>query len=172
MYVEVEGVKVGRTDARGEISVRVPSGPVTVEVMEPPASWGEGTLDLPPGGSTTISVVLDDSKEFGYETDLSLIEAIDGALDGASRTLVLRFTEDDRLMAIRELERVEVVDQNGQDFGPELTELFEVSQGTVVAKDATTVLAGLPRDQVVRLRVAGWDALGFSHVNRVDFRVK
>jgi len=169
--VEVEGIRVGRTDARGEVTVRVPSGPVSVEVMAPPGSWGEGTLTVSAGGSATVSVVLDDGKEFGYETDLSLIEAPRGVFDGASQTFVLRFAEDERLVSIRRIEQVELVDGGG-DVTADLTDLFRLSTGTIVATSVPELLVRLPKDSTIRMRVQGTDGLGFYHVNRVHFRVR
>lgn len=173
-YVDVEGVRVGRTGADGTLQTNVPSGEIRIAVTEYPSSWGEAIVTLAPGASRVISVPLDDSKEPSETSDLNADEAPDGILPSGAASLTLRFVQDEAAVTIARIESVELWDSAGE-VKESFERLFKVRNGSMVATDAGSVYRRIAKHQKVgqplSLFAYAIDAEGRNHYGTVSFEV-
>jgi hypothetical protein len=169
--VRVDELPLGRTGAGGIFRGPVPSGPVRVTAENPPSEWGEGAIDLPPGGAGAVSVLLQSSKEVSEETPLVVVEADGGILSGATRTVTLKFIAP--AVTIRSLYEIDLLGPAG-NIDVELRPMFSIANGAMVAIDAAKVTAIMRtyshRPLVISVLVSDKD--GVSHASRVEFRVE
>jgi hypothetical protein len=176
VFVRVEGIPVGRTAAGGTLRARIPSGHVTVTAVVPSTAEGAQSVTIAPGGSLSVSVGLDGDGDVFEETDVAVGETVNGVLPANAPSLTLKFTDGDRLVPVVTGAQVELLDAS-DGVQQNLSPLFTIKAGAIVARDARTVLAavGPPHDEratTVRLHVQGVDADGFTHGNVVEFRVQ
>ena len=176
VYVRVEGIPVGRTAAGGTLRARIPSGRVIVTAVVPSTAKGVQPVTIEPGGSLSVSVGLDGDGDVFEETDVAVGETVNGVLPANAPSLTLKFTDGDRLVPVVTGAQVELLDAS-DGVQQNLSPLFTIKAGAIVARDARTVLAavGPPHDgraTTVRLHVHGVDADGFTHSNVVEFRVQ
>jgi len=176
VYVRVEDIPVGRTAAGGTLRVQIPSGRVTVTAVVPSTAKGVQPVTIEPGGSLSVSVGLDGDGDVFEETDVAVGEAVNGVLPANAPSLTLKFTDGDRLVRVVTGAEVKLLDSS-DGVQQNLSPLFTVKAGAIVARDARTVLAAVrpPNDEratTVRLHVQGVDADGFTHGNVVEFRVQ
>lgn len=146
------------------------SAPIRVEAFIPPNFWGEATLSPKPGTSNQAEIVFADDKEPSEDTDLEIVEALDGALRPGSSSFTLRFVEGGALVPMLRLEQIEWLDHEGNQQRT-ITDLFQIAHGVIVAKDPGALLRVLPADDWVVLNVDALDAAQVSHSNRVPFRI-
>jgi hypothetical protein len=176
VYVRVEGIPVGRTAAGGTLRVQMPSGHVVVTAVVPSSAEGVKPVTMEPGSSGSVSVGLEGDGDVIEETDLAVREAVSGVVHATAPSLTLQFSNDNGLVPIVEQAEVELIDSS---YGVQqnLSRLFTIRAGAIVARDVRTVFAAvrpLPHERVttVRLLVHGVDADGFTHGNDVEFRVQ
>ena len=174
--MRVEGIPVGRTAAGGTLQARIPSGRVIVTAVVPSTAKGVQPVTIEPGGSLSVSVGLDGDGDVFEETDVAVGETVNGVLPANAPSLTLKFTDGDRLVPVVTGAQVELLDAS-DGVQQNLSPLFTIKAGAIVARDARTVLAavGPPHDEratTVRLHVHGVDADGFTHSNVVEFRVQ
>ena len=176
VYVRVEGIPVGRTAAGGTLRAQIPSGLVTVTALVPSTAEGVQPVTIAPGGSLSVSVGLDGDGDVFEETDVAVAEAVNGVLSATAPSLTLKLADGDRLVPVAAGAEVELLDSS-DGVQQNLTPLFTIRRGAIVARNMRTVLAAirpLPDERVttVRLQVRGVDAAGFTHGNVVEFRVQ
>jgi hypothetical protein len=176
VYVRVEDIPVGRTAAGGTLRAQIPSGHVTVKALVPSTAKGVQPVTIEPGGSLSVSVGLDGDGDVFEETDVAVGEAVNGVLPVNAPSLTLKFTDGDRLVRVVTGAEVEVLDSS-DGVQQNLSRLFTIKAGAIVAREPRTVLAAVrpahdERATTVRLHVQGVDADGFTHSNVVEFRVQ
>ena len=137
---------------------------------------GVQPVTIEPGGSLSVSVGLDADGDVLEETDVAVGEAVNGVLPAKAPSLTLKFTDGDRLVPVVSGAAVELLDSS-DGVQQNLSRLFTLRAGTIVARDVPTVLAAVRplHDEpatTVRLQVRGVDAEGFTHGNVVEFRVQ
>jgi hypothetical protein len=132
VYLDVDGIPIGRSDPKGTLVAQVPSGKIEIHATEYPSSWGTALVDAPPGGSRTVSIVMAGDKEPSEDSDLVLEEAPDGILPASSASLTLKFVQDDRLVTIEHIDDMELSDAPGESTEA-VEELFTVNGGVIRA---------------------------------------
>jgi hypothetical protein len=170
-YVRVDELLVGQTGRNGTLRVQVPSGAITVRALIPPSSLGERQITVAPGSSTTIRIALDDDKEVGELSLMTLAEAVEDVIPAGTPSLTFRFATDDGPAHVTRVSQVDLLDPAG-NFVRDLTDLFHVVGGAVVARDAPSLMKTLRRDGEAKLRVVAWDAKEFFHSDTITFRIR
>lgn len=174
VYVDVEGVRIGRTAPDGTLQAAVPSGTIRIQVIEYPSSWGEQSVVVSPGTSPIVSVLLADSKEPSEDSDLLLEEAPDDILSANATSLTLAFVQDDAPVRIDEIETIELSDER-DGIGGNLEEFFSVSDGVVHATDMAAVHRHIAAQskvgRLLSLSVFATDTEGRSHYGNVRFQL-
>lgn len=172
-HVRIDDVPVGRASTSGTLTAAVPSGQVRVTALIPPGEFGEAAVRLQPGGRGAVTISLADGKELADETDLVLLEAADGRLRADTATLRLQFLQDDeRPLAVTSIEEVITLDAAG-GTATDLTGLFDVSAGAIVAADVRAVIERLSREpSPLKMRVLAADTEGFVRYNVVEFQLR
>ena len=171
--VRIDETPVGRTRRGGVFTGLVPSGPLIVSVEIQPNEAGRADLDLAPASTRVVSIRVDSSKEVTEETPVVVAEAKGGLLPAASRTLTLQFIAPSGPVRISSTDEVVLLGPL-EDIEHDLTSLFIVRSGAIVAVDPPKVIALLrarDRSSIV-LRVEGTDAQGIIHSSRVELRVE
>jgi hypothetical protein len=171
ILVTVNETPVGRTGTDGTLTVQVPPGPLRVEAIQPPTSWGEAELDLAPGATGTTTIVLDPEKEVGEDSDLVLAEAEDDIVPASSRSFTLRFMREGIMVPIA---AVSYVDVEARDGTQPVTDYFTTgADGAVVATDPAKLFKAIAAhlDDTVTLRVYAEDGAGGGHEDEISFRV-
>jgi hypothetical protein len=172
ILVTVNERPVGRTGTDGTLTVKVPSGPLRVEAMQPPNSWGEGELDLAPGATGTTTIVLDPDKEVGEDSDLVLAEAEGDIVPASSKSLTLKFMREGTMVPMAAVSYVDVEARGGGIQS--VTDYFRTgADGAVVATDPARLFKAIAAhlDDTVTLRVYAEDGAGGSHEDEISFRV-
>lgn len=172
VYVDVEGIRVGRTGTDGTIQASVPSGTVGIRVTDYPSSVGWHEVSLSPGEFATVSVVLAEGKEPSEDSDLLLEEAPDDILSSNGASLTLALVQDFAPVAIESIDSIELSDGAG-DAGEYLEQFFTVAGGVMHATDPAAVyrrIAGRSRiGRPLSLAVSATDTEGRSHDGSVSF---
>ncbi len=172
VLVLVGDIIAGRTTNDGTLTLRVPSGPIDVraEVHGDSGAAGAAEMDLPPGASGKIAVVLGEGQHPAYQTELILLEAVDDAVPASSGSFTLQFRESDAAVPIA---RVVDVGRLDADFREQefLTEQFRAAGGRIVARNAPDLLRTVPKDGWMYLSVTGRDATGVHRSNVIRLRV-
>lgn len=172
VLVIVGDVIAGRTTNDGTLTLRVPSGPIEVraEVHGESGAAGAAEMDLPPGASGTIAVVLGEGQEPAYVTELILLEAVNDTVPASSPSFTLQFRESDAAVPITRVVEVERLDADlrEQEF---LDEQFRAAGGRIVARNAPDLLRALQRYGWMHLSVTGRDATGVHRNNVIRLRV-
>jgi hypothetical protein len=140
--VHVEGFEMGRTGRDGTLTVRVPSGPIRVDVDFQLVFGAYLDLSLTPGQSEMVEVKLSDGREGGDDASLVLVESIDDIVPSTSKSLTLRLMKDGRLAPVTGIESIDVEDRNGNLVG-DLRKFFSVVDGEMVASNAQPVFKEL-----------------------------
>jgi len=142
---------------------------VTAEI--PPSEWGEESVSLSPGGASAVSIVLHSDKEVFEETPLVVAEADAGLLPAASPSLTLKFLTPEGTVRIDRISEIEMVEADGR-LVEDVTRLFSVADGAIVAVDAAKVIRLLQArsDGCVVLRVDAVDDTkdGIIHASEVE----
>ncbi len=171
-YVRVDGEPVGQTGADGSLTVQVPAGAIAVKVIVPSFSEGQASVNLPPGATDEVRILLDDSKEVVESTRLRLVEAPEDILPQSFASFTLEFFSDKTVVPLVRIEQVDLLDLDG-NVAASLDSYFSLSaSGAIVATNVAglrSVLAG--ETQAVSVRAQGVDALGFTHADTVRFRM-
>ena len=172
VYLDVEGIRVGRTGTDGTLQAVVPSGRIRIRAIEYPSSIGDAEVTLPPGASPPVSIVLADSKEPTEDSELVLEQAPDGILPSDAASLTLTFGQDDAPVSIERVQQIEVsIPPEGA--GESLEELFTVSQGVIRASNAAAVhrriLQHAKIGRLLSLDVSAIDTEGRFHYGVVRF---
>jgi hypothetical protein len=174
VYLDVAGVRIGRTGPDGTLHANVPSGTIRISATEYPSSIGHELVTLSPGESQTVSVVMADGKEPSEESDLLLEEAPDGILPAHPATLSMAFVQDDSPVTIERIEAIDVSDVQG-DAGENLERFFRVNDGVMHATDAAAVyerIAGHSRiGRPLSLAASAIDTEGRSHYGAFRFQI-
>ena len=174
VYLDVEGIPIGRTGPRGTLVANVPSGPVEVHATAYPSSWGSAPVDAPPGGSRTVSIVLAGDKEPSEDSDLVLEEAPDAILPAGSASLTLKFIQDDRVVTIEHIDDIELGDAPS-DSGEVVEELFTVAGGVIRAADVPAVYERIAQrariGRSLALVATAVDTEGRTHYGAVRFQL-
>jgi hypothetical protein len=173
VFVEAEGITIGRTGADGTLEAKLPLGVVEVEATKYPSSWGAGRVTVSAGESQTVSIVMLGDKEPSEETDLLLEEAPDGILPANPASITLKFTEDGHPVRVETIESIEISDIDGDGI-EELTRSFAVSDGVILPTDAAAVLRILEQrsehGRAVRLSASAVDPDGRTRYGEVKFQ--
>jgi hypothetical protein len=177
-YIYVDQIRVGRTAADGTATLQIPSGTSDIGIVlaggvcgTPPSCAGSTTVDLPPGGSGTASVVVTDSKDPDEDTDIELVEPVDATLRASTSSFVLKFVSDSGvLVPVTKVTEVWVLDPDGDEHTPLDAALFRVARGTVRARDLAGLRAVLPAAGSVLLRVSALDRDGLVRSGFVRLR--
>lgn len=142
---------------------------MTAEI--PPSEWGEESVSLSPGGASAVSIVLHSDKEVFEETPLVVAEADAGLLPAASPSLTLKFLTPEGTVRIDRISEIEMVEADGR-LVEDVTRLFSVADGAIVAVDAAKVIRLLQArsDGCVVLRVDAVDDTkdGIIHASEVE----
>jgi hypothetical protein len=174
VFLDVEGVHVGRSGSDGTFQTTVPSGTIHIQATEYPSSVGSDDVTIAPGGSRVVSVVMADSKEPSEDSELVLEEAPDDILPANPASLTLKFVQDDVPVRIDRIEEIEIADGRGE-AGESVDEFFGVSDGAIDAKVPSAVYhrmaghAGIGRPQW--LTVSAIDTEGRSHYGSLPFQI-
>ena len=139
VYVDVEGIRIGRTGPDGTLPASVPSGTIGIRAAEYPSYQGRAVVTLAAGEVRSVSVVLAEGKEPSEDSDLVLEEAPDGILPAKTTSLTLAFVQEDVPASIESIESIDVSDVVG-DTGENLEGFFSVSNGVMHATDLEPVL--------------------------------
>jgi len=173
VFVEAEGITIGRTGADGTLEAKLPLGVVEVTATKYPSSWGAGMVTVSAGESQTVSIVMAGDKEPSVETDLLLEEAPDGILPANSASITLKFTDDGDPVRIETIESIVISDADGDD-NEEVGRSFAVSDGVIIPTDATAVLRILEHrsenGRPVRLSASAVDPDGQTRYGEVKFQ--
>jgi hypothetical protein len=171
VYVQVEGVDVGRTGADGTLSLQVPSGAVLVEAMRPPNEAGQVALRLPAGGTGVASIVLDDGKEPGFEVDVDVAEAVNDVVSPTAKSFTLTVTRDGAVVPITEIYDIDVLDRN-LNIDLYLRNMFWLESNTITAKNASELLALLRSRGEIVMKVDVYDSKSrLAYAGTATFRV-
>jgi hypothetical protein len=174
VYVDVDGIPVGRSGPRGTLRVNVPSGAIEIHATQYPSSWGAGTVSLTPGGAGTVSIVLAGDKEPSEESDLVLEEAPDGILPITAESVTLKFLQDDSGVNIEHIDDMELSDASGES-GDSIEELFMVAGGAIHAADVQAVYQQIAQHSRIgrplSLNVGAIDTEGRRHYGSVRFQL-
>ena len=174
VYIDVEGIRLGRTGPGGTFGADVPSGEIHISATEYPSSWGATVVTLLPGESRMISVVLADGKEPSEESDLVFAEASDGILPANPTSLSLEFVQDDVRVGIRSIESIEL-SEGGGNLADTFEDSFALQDGVMRATDAAVVYARIVKHsrigRALQLSAYGIDAEGRNHYGAVSFQI-
>jgi hypothetical protein len=173
VFVEVEGITIGRTGADGTLEAKLPLGVVEVAATKYPSSWGAGSITVSAGESQTVSIVMLGDKEPSEETDLLLEEAPDGILPANPASITLKFTEDGHPVRIETIESIEMSDVDGGG-NEDLGRSFAVRDGVMIPTDTAAVLRILEQrsenGRPVRLNASAVDLDGRTRYGEVTFQ--
>jgi hypothetical protein len=174
VFVDVEGIPIGRTGPGGTLQADVPSGAIAVHATEYPSSDGANGITLAPGGSSDVSVVLMDSKEPSEDSDLVLEEAPDDILPANPASITLKFVQDNVPVRIDRIEDINI-SQDRDSGGESVKELFGVSDGAMHAQVPSAAYrriaeqAGIGRP--LWLVASAIDTDGRSHYGEIPFQL-
>jgi hypothetical protein len=172
VYVDVEGIRIGRTGPDGTLQAAVPSGTVRVSAIEYPSSIGGHEVTLSPGESASVRLVLAEGKEPTEDSDLLIPEAPDEILPANATSLTLAFEQDNAPVAIESIDSIELSDGSG-DAGDDLEQFFKVAGAVMHTTDPAAVyrrIAGRSRiGRPLWLAVSATDTEGRSHYGGVSF---
>ncbi len=175
VYLDVEGIRIGRTGRDGTLTADVPSGEIRITATDYSSySWGENIVTLAPAAPDTVSVVLQEGKEPTEDSDLVLEEAPDDILPVGASSLTLKFVQDDAPVRIRSIEEIGA-SATPDDAGENLAPFFAVRDGVMHATDVTAVYSRLARyakiGRPLSLTASGVDTEGRSHYGTVAFQL-
>jgi hypothetical protein len=174
VYLDVEGIPIGRSGPRGTIVAKVPSGPIAIHATAYPSSWGESLVDLPAGASRTVSIVLAGDKEPSEESDLVLEEAPEDILPANSASVTLKFVQDDRLVTIEDIDDIELSDAPGEstEF---VEEFFTVNGGVIRAAEVPALFERIEKHSRIGRSLAlvamAVDTEGRTHSGTLRFQL-
>jgi hypothetical protein len=173
VFVEAEGIVIGRTGADGTLTAKLPVGPVEIQATKYPSSRGTETVTLSAAESRTVSIVMAGDKEPGERTDLLLEEAPDHILPASATSITLKFVEDDHPVRIEQIESIELSDADGSAV-EELGRLFGVADGVMRVTDGPAVFRILEQrsktGRPVLLEASGIDAEGRTRYGDLKFQ--
>jgi hypothetical protein len=174
VFLDAEGIPIGRTGTDGTLGVNLPSGTVELHAIEYPSSGGEKRVTVSAGESRTISIVMAGDKEPGEESDLVLEEAPDDILSANPGSLTLQFKQDDQPVWIEHIDSIELSDVR-DSAGENLKQFFSVSGGVMRATDVPAVSRMLAQQsmdgRLLRIMVSGIDAEGRTRYGDVQFQI-
>jgi hypothetical protein len=174
VFLDVEGVRVGRSGSDGTLEVKVPSGTIRIEATEYPSSDGSDVVTIPPGGSQVATVVMADSKEPKEDSDLVLEEAPDDILPANPASVTLKFVQDDLPVTLDHIEGIEIGDDRGE-AGESVEEFFAVSDGAIRAKVPSAVYRRMAEHvrigRPLWLAVSAVDTEGRFHYGSLPFQI-
>jgi len=174
VFVDVEGIPIGRTGPGGTLRADVPSGEIAVHATEYPSSDGANGITLPPGGSSAVSVVLMDSKEPTEDSDLVLEEAPDDILPANPASLTLKFVQDNVPVRIDSIEEINI-SEDRDTGGESLTELFGVVDGAMHAQVPSAAYRRIAEQAAIGrplwLAALAIDTEGRSHYGAIPFQL-
>jgi hypothetical protein len=172
VYIRIDGATIGQTGADGTLTAQVPSGSILVQAIVPSFSIGQATVNLAPGSSGEVSLVLDDGKQVIEDSDLVLPELAEGVVPSAFTSFTLRFERAGAAVALETIDLIELLDRNG-DIIAELKPLFTLSGGAMTAADLSSLRSTLQgqAQNPIAIRAQGVDAQGFTHAGTVRFRL-
>jgi hypothetical protein len=106
------------------------------------------------------------------ETPLVVAEADGGSLSASTRALTLKFVGASGIVRIRTIREIDIMGNEGESEA-DLTRMFKVERGAIVAMDPTKVMATIRarRNGLVVLSVQASDQATI-HASRVEFRIK
>lgn len=174
VFLDVEGVAVGRTGPDGTFQSVVPSGKINIEATEYPGLVGRNVVTIAPGGFEIVSVLMVDGKEPREDSDLVLEEAPDDILPANPASLTLKFVQDDVPVQIEQIEGIDVAEARG-DTGESIQELFDVRDRAIQAKVPQAAYrriaehAGIGRP--LWLAVSAIDTEGRAHYGSIPFHI-
>lgn len=93
VYLFVDGVHIKSTDIRGRAGLEVPVGAVTVQAIVPSSSIATAIVQVLPGKTTSLQMILDDGKEVTSPVELSISSVVDGVLDRDADDFVITLLE-------------------------------------------------------------------------------
>jgi hypothetical protein len=168
----VDGILMGRTGRDGTFTARVPSGPIEVHAEIPINQASFAGIDLAPGESRSLEIMLSDGKEVDEHTTLVFAEAVDDIVPVGARSLTLKFMQDGRRAPVTSIDTVEVETLKG-DFRIDLTEHFSVVGGEIVAVNPTRVFEALRAQfgETIVLQVQAMSSSDAMHYGKIAFRV-
>ena len=174
VFLDVEGVPVGRSGSDGTLQTKVPSGTIEIKATEYPSSVGGDVATIAPGDSQVVTVVMADSKEPSEDSELVLEEAPHDILAANPASLTLKFLQDDVPVRIDRIEGIEIADAPG-DAGESVEEFFAVSDGAIQAKVPSAVyrrMADYLRiGRPLSLAVSAVDTEGRSHYGALPLQI-
>src|SRR6266540_3045652 len=173
VYVDAEGIPIGRTRPDGTLEAKLPSGPIEVHATEYPSSWGAESVTLSPGESRTISIVMAGDKEPSEESDRVLEEAPDDILPANPTSVTLKFLHDDDPVRIDHIESIDLSDVRGS-AGENLEPFFSVTDGVMRATDVRAVFELIAHQsgsgRPVWIMASAVDSKGRTHYGDVQFQ--
>ena len=174
VFLDVEGVRVGRSGSDGTLEVKVPSGTIEITATEYPSSVGSDVLTIAPGGAEAATIVMADSKEPKEDSDLVLEEAPDDILPANPASVTLKFVQDDVPVRIDRIEEIEIADGPGE-AGESVEEFFGVSDGAIRAKIPSAVYrrmaAHVRIGRPLWVAVSAEDTEGRFHYGALPFQI-
>jgi hypothetical protein len=174
VYLEAEGISIGRTGGDGTLQANVPSGSVRLNATKYPGSIGGAVVNIEPGTAGEISVTLADGKEPSEDSELLLEQAPDGILPANPPFLTLKFMQDDAAVRMESIEQIDISD-DAHSPGQSVTELFRIVDDSISASNPS-VAYGRLADRVesgrsLRLVASAIDTEGRRHYGAVSFHI-
>ena len=166
--ISINDRSVGETGPDGTLTVQTPAGELTVAAIVPGMAQASGTITTVPGDTATVSLILDDSGGVHVPATLVLLEAEESIVPRPSPTFSLQFHTDGTPVAMTDVESVVVLDREDR-FAYQVTQLFTVSNGRIVAVDAASIYDWLPYGELITLEVHAVDEAGLPYSGIVRF---
>jgi hypothetical protein len=174
VFLDVEGIPIGRSGPDGTLEVKVPSGTFEIHATKYPSSWGAETVTVSAGESRTVSIVMAGDKEPSEESDLVLEEAPQDILPANLTSITLKFAQDDDPVRIESIDSIELSDTRGSG-GDNLEQFFSVTDGAMRATDVPALSKLLVQQsqngRALWIMASGIDAQGRRHYGDVQFQM-
>ncbi|MBA3487760.1 MAG: hypothetical protein H0T88_11345 [Lysobacter sp.] len=164
VYLFVDGQHLGSTDSSGQAILTVPAGTVGVQAVIPSTAIAETTVEVAKGGTATLELILDDSKEVISPVQLSLSSMTGEVLPSILDSFTITLLDNDAPRAAVAVAEVAIEDDLGYTL-QRLTDSFRVDAlGRLEPIDLAVVASAVTRfpNKALVLRAMAEDAAGFT----------
>jgi hypothetical protein len=159
--ISLDGKTLGTTGPDGSVTVMVPVGSKTIDVLRYPSSSATVKLNVIGGSAQQVDVVLQDGKDLAFDAELKIDQIVNGVLSSSFSALMLRFTNSQGAVSIASVDQIELLRADGST-PKSIATMFTLSgNGTLSATDITGLRSALNLEGApIQLHVHGEDALG------------